>query len=81
MRHFNFCFQFYLSDFFGNGFSPIIVRSRSSLLFSQWILFELHARTCPATFSLYNSKNLTCIGALPFEICSKIFMVFEVKLA
>ena len=28
----------------------------------------------------YNSKNLNCIGALSFKICSHIFIIFEVKL-
>ena len=27
-----------------------------------------------------HSKNLNCIGALSFKICSHIFMIFEVKL-
>ena len=50
-------FRFFVSDFFLNGFSnPFIVRSRSSFLLSQWKLFELYVRTCPAMF-FFTSSN------------------------
>ena len=50
--NFNLIFTVF-SIFFLNGFSnPFIVRSRSSFLFSQWKLFELYVRTCPAMFFL-----------------------------
>ena len=48
-------FSIFGSDFFLNGFSnSLIVRSRSSFLFSQLKFFELYVRTCPAMFFLIN---------------------------
>ena len=47
-------FKFFLPIFFRNGFpNSLIVRSRSSFLFSQWKFIELHVRTCPAMFLLF----------------------------
>ena len=68
MRQFHFdvyCFffRFFGSDFFLNGFpNPFMVRSRSSFLLSQWKVFELYVRTCPAIF---------------FKSCSHIFMILK----
>ena len=48
-----FCFFIW---FFRNDFpNSLVVRSRSSFLFSQWNFFELYLKTCPAMFfnSLY----------------------------
>ena len=72
MRQFDIDFLFFFLNvfdliFFRNGFpNSLIVRSRSSFLFSQRKFFELYVRTCPAMcftssnkiFSLYLSSQL-----------------------
>ena len=53
MRHSKFS-----SIFFGNDFPiSLIVRSRSSLLFSQYKFFELYVRFCPAMFFCFTFRS------------------------
>ena len=63
MRQFHcdfYCFfRFFGLDFCINGFpNPVIVRSRSSFLFSQWKFFELYVKTCPPMFFLFRTQFL-----------------------
>ena len=61
MRHFDIDFLFFFAfvPVFRNGFpNSLIVRSRSSFLFSQWKFFELHTRTCPTMFFISSSRFL-----------------------
>ena len=51
-------FSIFCLCFFRNGFTnSLLVRSRSSFLFSQWKFFELLVRTCPAMFYLFRRDD------------------------
>ena len=78
-------FDFFGSDFFAlNGFpNSVIVRSRSSFLFSQWKFFELFVRTCPAMFFNSSSPSMiltTWLLGIDFFIGLSDLYCFAVKI-